>query len=85
MYRENSGDLTGTLASPVLLGEFHTAGKRTSSDFSYENRVIPFDTTRFADGTYVLAMHSHGLEESGSEAPDKQVASEFRVLITVDN
>jgi hypothetical protein len=81
-----SGDWTsGQLSSPVILGEFTTHGNRSTSDFSYENRVIALDTTKFADGTYVLAMHSHGLEESGSEAPGKQVASEFRVLIRIDN
>ena len=49
------------------------------------DRTLQFDTRRYANGTHRLAMHSHGLEDSSSEQPGKQLASQVEVTIRIQN
>jgi hypothetical protein len=49
------------------------------------DRTVYIDTKTLANGPHVLAMHSHGLEKSGSEQPGKQLAAQSEVTFTVQN
>lgn len=49
------------------------------------DRTIYIDTRQLSNGPHVLAMHSHGLERSGSEQPGRQLASQSEVTINVQN
>jgi hypothetical protein len=50
-----------------------------------EKRTILIDTKRWPNGPHRLAMHSHGLEIGGSEAPGKQLAAQIEVTINIQN